>query len=161
MSVCHPSQGAGESGCMISMHCYIVLTNNLSRGGCSFFLVFQMLLALLAFGSSLWQALAATLVRVFALPLFLCTLRCSHSGGTHKAKDLLGSSFLPQNYAFIPNACSPPDPQCARLSFSSDLPQYAWPLTSNRSWTPSGSSIVPVCDCFVKLLVICTVMQPT
>lgn len=92
---------------------------------------------------------------------FLCTLRCSHSGGAHRANDLLGSSFLPQNYAFIPNACSPPNPHCARLSFSSDLPQCAWPLTSNRSWTPSGSSMVPVCDCFVKLLVICTVTQPT
>ena len=97
----------------------------------------------------------------FTCPLLLCTLRRSHGGGTHKDEVFVGSHLLPQNCAFVPNACSPPNPHCARLGLASGLPWHVWPLPSNRSQSPSCSSMVPVCGCFVKLLVLCNGMQPT
>lgn len=98
---------------------------------------------------------------LFTCPLLQCTVRCSHGGGDRKDEVFVGAHLLPQNYTSIPSARSLPNPHCARLGgLTSDLPQHVWPLASNRSWSPSCSSMVPVCSCFVKLLVLCNMMQP-
>lgn len=46
-------------------------------------------------------------------------------------------------------------------SSPSDLLRHVWPLPPNSSWSPSCSSMVCVCGCFVKLLGLCNMMQPT
>lgn len=92
---------------------------------------------LLAFGSSAQQFTRLWLPHwcLFMYPALLCTLGCSHSGGAHKDGVLLGSHLLPQNYAFIPNACSPTNPQCARLYLTSDLPRHVWLLFVVAFWS--------------------------
>lgn len=47
-----------------------------------------------------------------------------------------------------------------KTGLTSDAPWHVWPLPCNRRlWSLSCSSMVPVCGCFGKLLVLCNVMH--
>lgn len=121
------------SRCMFSVHCPIVLTNNLWRGAC--FILFCLLKASCLAG--LWISclaahwtLAPTLVHVYtsSSPPYL---RCStwwRSQGRGTCR------LLPPHTELCIHPLMP-NPHCASLGLTSHLPHHVWPLPS-KSVTP-------------------------